>query len=235
VCVDAGTAADQPIRWAALSALGPPLVAAFATAGRHAGRDTGWASARMAAWIGIDPGRTRPVALSGDPAANWARYALTARLLCLRRDDGPWDPPAGMTFADWIAGQWPRPPTIGDLDYHISTLFPPVRPRGYLEVRYLDAQPGQEWIAPVAVVAALLSDRAVTETALALAEPVADRWIEAARLGLDDPALLRTAAEVLDLAGRALDRTGLPASIRDRVTDITERRLHRTAELRSTR
>jgi glutamate--cysteine ligase len=143
--------------------------------------------------------------------------------------------PQGLSFAGWIAGGWPRPPTVADLDYHLSTLFPPVRPRGYLEVRYLDAQPGDEWIAPVAVVAALLSDPAVTGQAIAVAEETADRWHDAARLGLDDPCLRRAAAGLLDLAGRALDRTGLSAPVRDHITEITERRLHTPADLRSMR
>jgi glutamate--cysteine ligase len=232
VCVDAG---EHRNRWTALTVLGPALVGAFATARRHAGRDTGWASARMGAWLGMDPGRTRPVPLAGDPAATWADYALAASVIAVRRDDGPWHVPRGLTFAGWIAGGGPRPPTIADLDYHLSTLFPPVRPRGYLEVRYLDAQPGGEWIAPVAVLAALLSDPAVTDRAIGIAECAAGRWVEAARCGLDDPSVRQAAAGVLDLAGRALDRTGLSGPVRDHITEITERRLHRPAELRSMR
>ena len=63
------------------------------------------------------------------------------------------------------------PPTTADLDYHISTLFPPVRPHGHLEVRYLDAQPGRRWALPAAVLAALLSDPAVTDRARQACEP----------------------------------------------------------------
>ena len=63
-----------------------------------------------------------------------------------------------MTFADWVGGALHPPPTTADLDYHVSTLFPPVRPHGHLEVRYVDAQPGRQWALPVAVLGALLSD-----------------------------------------------------------------------------
>jgi glutamate--cysteine ligase len=228
-CVDAGTDGQLANRWAALSALGPVLVATFATSRRHAGRDTGWASARMATWFGIDPSRTRPIAPTGDLASNWARYALTAPLLCVRRPGGSWDPPTGMTFGDWIAGGLPRPPTVDDLDYHLGTLFPPVRPRGYLEVRYLDAQPRDEWIAPVAVLGSLLADDATTDAARAAVAPAATRWLPAARDGLADPVVAAAAAAVLDLACRRLDRTGLPPGTQDRVTDIVHRRLHRGA------
>ncbi|MEU4427323.1 glutamate-cysteine ligase family protein [Actinoplanes sp. NPDC024001] len=252
VCLDGAT----PYRWAALHDWGPALIALFANSRFQAGRDTGWASARMAAWYGIDPRRTAPVPLTGDPAAAWARYALDAPLLCVRRDGDRWDVPPGTTFTDWIeAGgiehRWSgpsrfggrrigarprgrprvtepvaRPPTVADLDYHLGTLFPPVRPRGYLEVRYLDTQPGQEWIAPVAMLAALLAGDAVTDRARDLAAPSAGRWRSAARLGLADHEVRVSAAGLAELACRHLDRTGLPPDVRDTVADVVSRRLH---------
>ena len=42
-----------------------------------------------------------------------------------------------------------RRPTEADLDYHLTTLFPPVRPRGFLEIRYLDSVPDAVWPAVV--------------------------------------------------------------------------------------
>jgi glutamate--cysteine ligase len=122
-----------------------------------------------------------------------------------------------------------RPPTIADLDYHLNTLFPPVRPRGYLEVRYLDTQPGEAWIAPAAVVAALLSGDEVTGRARELAAPAAGRWHAAARLGLADHPVREAARALADLACHHLDDTGLPPSVQDRVTGIVSRRLHRAA------
>jgi glutamate--cysteine ligase len=229
VCLDAGEPARVVDRWHAVHELGPPLVAAFATAGRHAGRETGWASARMGAWQGIDPDRTRAVwpapAAPGDPVAAWSAYALDAPLLCVRRDDGDWSAPPAVTFRDWIDGALPRPPTTDDLDYHLTTLFPPVRPRGYLEIRYLDAQPAGEWIAPVAVLAALLSDDAALSLAREACQPVVDRWAAAAQRGLADPALARAAATVLDTAGRALDRTDLSPLAQTEINEIVGRRL----------
>ena len=251
VCFDATT----PERWAALNEWGPALLALFANSRRHAGRDTGWASARMATWYGIDARRAGPVPWSADPAATWAWYALDAPLLCVRRDDGRWDAPPGATFAGWIEaggleGRRPgrgriglrriggrrhetrpegdpvtRPPTVADLEYNLTTLFPPVRPRGYLEVRYFDTQPGDEWIAPVAVLSALLSYDLVTARARSLAAPSAGRWHAAARCGLADPAVRTAAVDLADLACRHLDRTGLPAAVQDAVTDIVSRRL----------
>jgi glutamate--cysteine ligase len=248
VCLDAGEPEQVADRWAALHEAGPPLLALFANSPVHAGRDTGWASARMAAWYGIDPGRTAPVrnGSARDPEREWARYALNAPLLCVRQDGDRWDAPSGMTFADWIeenrggAGRLGvrrigsrqrgrtrigRPPTIADLDYHLNTLFPPVRPRGYLEVRYLDTQPDGEWIAPAAVIATLMADPAITARARELAAPAAGRWRAAAREGLRDPAVRAAATGLAELACRNLGHTGLPGPVRDEVSAILGRRL----------
>lgn len=229
VCLDAGEPSRFVARWQAVHAFGPPLLAAFATARQHAGRDTGWASARMAAWLAIEPSRTAPVWNGGsdqdDPAAAWSRYALSAPLLCVRRAEGDWLNPYRITFRDWIRGALPDPPTLDDLDYHLSTLFPPVRPRGYLEVRYLDSQPAGEWIAPVAVLAALLGDDATLSLAREACEPVVDRWRAAARYGLADAALARAARRLLEIAVNALDRTDLRPTTRDEISHIIERRL----------
>ncbi|MDG4800607.1 ergothioneine biosynthesis glutamate--cysteine ligase EgtA [Micromonospora sp. WMMD980] len=228
VCLDAGEPDQVARRWAAAHAVGPPLLAAFATAGRHAGRPTGWASARMAAWLAIDPARTRPVwsptDADRDPVSAWTAYVLAAPLLCVRGDGPDWTPPEGVTFADWVAGALPRPPTTDDLEYHVSTLFPPVRPRGYLELRYLDAQPGREWTVPVAVLAALFADPTTTRDALAAAGPVADRWRAAARRGLAERPLATAAAALFDLALTALPGLDLPGGIHDQTHRAIRRR-----------
>lgn len=225
VCLDAGEPDRVPARWRALHALGPVLLALFANSSRHAGRDTGWASARMRTWLNTDPPRTGPVAGGGQPADAWARYALDAPLLCLRRPDAGWDPPPGVTFGDWIAGKLRPAPTIGDLEYHLGTLFPPVRPRGYVEARFLDAQPPRDWFAPVAVLAALLSSDETTAQVRELAAPVAGAWTTAARRGLADRAVRAAAVRVGDLACQALDDTDLSAAVRDAVAETVSRRL----------
>ena len=92
-------------------------------------------------------------------------------------DSPDWTAPPGLTFRDWLreGGSGPlRAPTAEDLDYHLSTLFPPVRPHGHMELRMIDAQPGDGWIVPAAVVTALADDERAADAALAAAEPVWD-------------------------------------------------------------
>ncbi|WP_420809055.1 glutamate-cysteine ligase family protein [Amycolatopsis suaedae] len=218
VCVDVGERSEFAARWAAAHALGPVLLALFANSRRR-----GLASARWRAVMDTEPARTVAGAVSDDPAADWAGRVLDTPLMVMPNRAGDWDAPPGVTFADWIAGRGAAglldPPTTADLDYHLTTLFTPVRPRGYLEIRYLDAQPGATWTHPVALLTALLSNPSTVDAVLDVCSPVADAWSTAVTRGLDDPGLARTARAVADLGCAALPGTGLSA---DAVTDITE-------------
>jgi glutamate--cysteine ligase len=219
ICVDTGLNARE--RWWLLHLIGPPLIAAFANSPRLAGADTGWKSTRRKLWTAADPGRTGLPDFDLDPGHSYAQYALEAQLLCIRRDGADWSPPSQLTFAEWIAGKRTPAPTYDDLDYHLSTLFPPVRPRGtHLEVRYLDAQPGDGWIVPLAVLSALLDDPIAADTAAGAAESVAGLWSDAARDGLTDPAMRTAAVTILDAAIGALRRTTSDPSVITRVEDF---------------
>jgi glutamate--cysteine ligase len=164
----------------------------------------------------MDSSRTRPPGYDVDPRAAWADYALDAAVLCVRSDEprASWDSPPGLTFRGWLDGAAPelRRPTIEDLDYHLTTLFPPVRPRGWLELRMIDAQHGDEWVVPAAVSAALFDDPAAAEAAWAATEPLcADgvlpsehTWMRAARFGMSAPEFRKPAMECFAAAERAL-------------------------------
>jgi glutamate--cysteine ligase len=228
VCVDAGEPEHLASRFAAVTGLGPVLVAAFANSPILAGRPTGWASARLRAVLGVDPPRSLPSAITEDPATDWARRVLDTPLLCVRGPDDCWDAPPGMTFADWVAGGLAVAPTADDLAYHVTTMFPPVRPHGYFEVRYLDAQPADRWIVPVALIAALMADQATVERVAQLCRPVADRWLPAARDGLADPPVAAVARRVVELGIRALPNTGLSKEVVESITTDLDRVLHRT-------
>jgi glutamate--cysteine ligase len=206
VCVDAGEGDRVAARWAAVHALGPVLTALFANSSQTRGPCAPpWASARLRTLLGTDPPRMRPPAVfTADPAASWARHVLDVPVICVRRPTGSWVPPVKLSFADWIDGALPSPPTTEDLEYHISTLFPPVRPRGYLEVRYLDAQQGDGWIAPTALLIGLLAKESTVDEVLDITAPAASRWLHAARYGLDDKRIATAARGIVELAEQVL-------------------------------
>nr|WP_296774095.1 ergothioneine biosynthesis glutamate--cysteine ligase EgtA [Rhodococcus sp. (in: high G+C Gram-positive bacteria)] len=203
VSVDAGADPAQiALRWEMLEAVGPALVAAFACSPALRGAPDGeWASQRMRTWLELDGSRT-DVPSTGDPISDYARWALDVPLLCIRSDGDNWEAPLGTSFAQWIEDNTliGRVPTIADLDYHLTTLFPHVRACGHLEIRYLDAQPEEQWVVPAAAFDALLGTDAVTAEATALTADTRGRWIDAARDGLADPAMRSAAEQLLRLA-----------------------------------
>jgi glutamate--cysteine ligase len=228
VCVDAGERDAVAARWAAVHALGPVLLAAFANSPRLHGRRTGWKSTRWAAWMRADPARTAPPADTdpADPAVTWARRVLDTPVLCVR-ENGSWLVPEDLTFAAWVRSADPRPPTVADLDYHVSTLFPPVRPRGHMEVRYVDMQAGRRWALPAAVLTALLSDAGVVDAVRSVCAPARSRWVSAARHGLSDRVLAHAAVPVFELASARLPDLGAPTWLVDELDAMTERLVRR--------
>jgi glutamate--cysteine ligase len=149
-------------------------------------------------------------ASGGDPADDWVSYALKAPVMLVQGSKTvPTTIPMTevVQFADWADGRallGGRRPTVADLDYHLTTLFPPVRPRGFLEIRYLDSTPDDVWPAVVFTLATLLDDPAAVEVATEATESVATEWDLAARVGLGDERLqaaaLRCVQIVVELA-----------------------------------
>jgi glutamate--cysteine ligase len=172
-------------QWLLANLAAPGLAMAF---GRPAGVDRG--ESRLGIWRRVDPSRTGYDGVqidSGHPASGYATFALAAEVMPLPRDgEGPAGVPAPRsraTFRDWVGMEAARPDS-SDVAHHLSTLFPPVRPRGrYLEVRFVDAQPF-EWLdVPISVLAVLLGDELATREALELVgtdtSSLSDRWKDA--------------------------------------------------------
>ena len=220
VNLDAGPPEGWSSRVRLAHQLGPVLIAVSACSPLLSGRPTGWRSTRQRIWGDLDQARCGPLLGGADPAGEWAAYALSAPVMLVRDDDGGATPVrSGAAFADWLTGEADlgRRPTRADLDYHLTTLFPPVRPRGFLEIRYLDAAPEPWWPALAAVAATLLDDPVAADRAAEASEPVAGAWTRAARDGLADPALRRAATGCLTAAVDAV-----PEVLRPEVTALAE-------------
>jgi glutamate--cysteine ligase len=220
VNLDAGPASGWVDRVRLAHQLGPVLVAVSACSPLTAGRETGFRSNRQRIWGELDRARCGPVPDGDAPAEAWAAYAMAAPVMLVRSPgDGAVPVRTRTSFADWVTGGHlaGRGPTRDDLDYHLSTLFPPVRLRGYLEIRYLDAAPEPWWPALAAVTATLLDDPVAADRAAEASAPVAGAWTQAARLGLTDDALCRSARACL---AAAVDR--VPVALRPEVSALAE-------------
>jgi glutamate--cysteine ligase len=197
VCLDVGESPGEAARrWRLAHTIGPVLVAAFANSPVQAGRRTGWKSTRQAVWSTMDRSRTA-APVGDDPVEAWTRYAMDARVMLIR---DPWIANPGMTFREWLRG---GSPTVDDLIYHLTTLFPPVRPQGWFELRMIDALPEPYWRVPIAVASALLD--AVPDEAEEATESVVGRWAIAARDGLADPLLGKAALKCFEAAAGVLE------------------------------
>lgn len=127
---------------------------------------------RLDVWSRID--RTRTAAVVGDdPGEAWAAYALAARVMFIRCSIDECVPVLDdLTFCEWIERGHPLGwPTEADLVEHLTTLFPPVRPRGYLELRSIDALDDDRWPVAAEMAVTMLLDGPQRRAALEHACP----------------------------------------------------------------
>lgn len=204
VNLDAGPCDGWAARVRLAHALGPTMIAIAANSPLQGGKFTGWRSTRQRVWGQLDSARCGPIlgASGDDPVSDWARYAMKAPVMLVNSADATpvtdWVP-----FADWADGRVllsGRRPTEADLDYHLTTLFPPVRPRGWLEIRYLDSVPEYVWPAVVFTLVTLLDDPVAADIAAEATEPVATAWDVAAQVGLGDRRLHAAATRCVHAA-----------------------------------
>ncbi len=213
VNVDFGT--DPLASWRLATAMGPVLLAMFANSPVHGGRVTGWKSTRQLYWATVPGGRGAPLPAWSVEA--WVDRVLDTDVLYIESPDGTdaTAAPAGFTFGHWLDAGHPLGwPTLHDLDVHLTTLFPPVRPRGWLELRMIDAVPTPSRTVACAVAAALLTHPDLAEEVIDACRPTAGRWSAAARDGLADPALAAAANTLLRLTADAIDGD-LAGAVRD--------------------
>jgi glutamate--cysteine ligase len=204
VNLDAGPRVAWPERVRLAHALGPTMIAMAANSPLLGGQFSGWKSTRQRVWSQLDSARCGPIlgVHGDDPASDWARYALKAPVMLVHSPD-PTPVTDWVPFADWADGRvllGGRRPTPADLDYHLTTLFPPVRPRRWLEVRYLDSLPDAVWPAVVFTLVTLLDDPGAADIAAEATEAVATAWDRAAQIGLGDRRLHEAANRCVRVA-----------------------------------
>jgi len=198
--------ADSSRRWQVLHAIAPVLLATFANSPGLDRARRSWASLRQGIWQTIDPARTSAPCLTGPPGQAWADYVLAADVMMIRTGGDAIAVPPGLPFARWLKQGHPVGwPTADDLRYHMTTLFPPVRPRGWLEIRVIDALPPYIREIAVLTVAAAAQEELADELLRRLPD-TRSCWPAAARAGLADDQLAAAAATLFDITARALPR-----------------------------
>jgi glutamate--cysteine ligase len=210
-------------RWQLAHRIGPILAAMFANSPFYCGASSGWASSRLWNWSAMDATRTSPV--GGDGPDAWARYLRDARVMLIRDDVERFIPMLRpLEFEGWMnAGHPAGYPTLDDLAYHATTVFPPIRPRGHLEIRVTDALPDPWWSVPIAMWAILLGDDTARATAATIPPLGEDAWRCAARDGLTAPGIAE-AARILTLATlEAMPRWSADPSLRADIEAFAER------------
>jgi glutamate--cysteine ligase len=234
VCLDAGGPTTWFNRWRLANLAGPALSAAFANSPLLDGNATGIPGTRSCIWQRVDSSRTGfdGAQVGRDATAareSYLSFALEADFIPLSDTFNSGDSVSqGRPFEELIADD-STCLDVSDAAHHLSTLFPPVRPRRHLEVRYLDALPSRWLPVAVALLASLLYEPHATNEALeALDQTVLDRdaWARAGSLGMGDPALRSTALALFDagLRGAArLPKGFLPGDMLERMSEYRER------------
>ena len=191
-------------------ALQPAIAALFANSPFTDGKLNGLVSARSEIWRHTDPARTGMLAFAFEAGMGFERYvdyALDVPLYFLKRGDHYQDV-AGGSFRDLLAGRLAQAPgeraTLADWANHLSSIFPEVRLKRFLEMRGADVGPPDRIVALSALMAGLYYD----PNALHAAEMLTQGWTAEDRQKLrDDAPVLGLAAEIRgrDLRSVAID------------------------------
>jgi len=207
--LDFSSEADMVKKLRVSLALQPIATALFANSPFTEGRPNGFLSYRAEIWRDTDPDRTGMLPWAFEPGMGferWVDYALDVPMYFVKRGDHYVDA-AGQSFRDLLAGRLPALPgeraTMSDWANHLSTIFPEVRLKRYLEMRGADGGPWRRIPALPAFWVGLLYDGASLDAAAELVRS----WSSAERQKLRDE----------------VPRLGFAASIRGRaVLDIAK-------------
>ncbi|MGZ3256704.1 MAG: glutamate--cysteine ligase, partial [Croceibacterium sp.] len=206
-------------------ALQPLATALFANSPFTEGKPNGYLSYRSHIWSDTDPHRTGMLPFVFEDGFGYERYVdymLDVPMYFVFRD-GKYIDAAGQSFRDFLAGKLPalpgELPLESDWIDHLSTAFPEVRLKSFLEMRGADGGPWNRICALPALWVGLLYDDAALDTAWDLVKHWSMDEREALRdavprLALDTP--LPGGGKLLDLAREVLPiaRAGLSARAR---------------------
>ena len=224
VNLDYADEADMRRKFRTSLALQPIATALFANSPFKDGKPSGWLSGRAHVWTDTDNARCGVPSCVFDPHfgyEQWIDYILDVPMYFLHRGEDYVDV-AGKSFRDYLAGTLAgfegEPPQMADFEDHITTAFPEVRLKQYLEMRGADSGSWANICAlPAYWVGLLYCDEALAE-AEDLVRDVGSDDVMAARLsvakdglrgklGAHDVATL--AKKTIDIASKGLRNRGI--------------------------
>ena len=212
--LDYSSEADMVKKFRVGLALQPVATALFANSPFTEGKPNGYLSYRSHIWEDTDPDRTGMLPFVFEDGFGYERYldyALDVPMYFVFRD-GKYIDVAGESFRDFLEGKLPQlpgeKPKLTDFVDHLSTIFPEVRLKSFLEMRGADGGPWNRICALPALWVGLLYD----DQALGAAWDLVKNWTidehEALRREVPKLALRATVpggGTVHDLAGTVLD------------------------------
>lgn len=222
VNLDYSSEADMVKKFRTSLALQPLATALFANSPFLEGKPNGFLSYRSHIWTDTDPARTGMLSFVFDEGFGYERYVdymLDVPMYFVFRD-GKYIDASGLSFRDFLDGKLSvlpgEKPTASDWVDHLSTAFPEVRLKSFLEMRGADGGPWNRICALPALWVGLLYD----QTALDAAWDLVKDWdmdgreklrAEVPKLGLD--ASLPGGGKLRDVAAEvlAISRSGLSA------------------------
>ena len=219
--LDFSSEADMVKKLRVSIALQPVATALFANSPFTEGKPNGFLSFRAEIWRDTDGDRTGMLPFVFEPGMSferWVDYALDVPMYFVKHGDDYVDV-AGQSFRDLMVGKLPGMPgahaTISDWANHLSTIFPEVRLKRYLEMRGADSGPTRNLLALPALWVGILYD----DVSLDAAWDLVKGWSAAERQKLRDDvpkaglaarvggrAVLDIAADMLGLARAGLAR-----------------------------
>ena len=227
--LDYGSEADMVRKFRTSLALQPLATGLFANSPFTEGKPNGYLSYRSHIWSDTDPARTGMLPFvfeDGFGYERYADYALDVPMYFVYRE-GRYIDAAGQSFRDFLKGRLPalpgEKPTVSDWNDHLSTAFPEVRLKSFLEMRGADGGPRNRICALPALWVGLLYDQGALDAAWDLVKgwSIEDRQVlrdSVPKLGLDAPlpggqTLRDIAPQVLEIArGGLASRARLDAS-----------------------
>lgn len=164
---------DAATKLALVNRLTPLLAAWTANSRQVAGKDSGYASFRHHVWLWTDTDRSGIPRGGLDPdrvLGAYREYALDAHVLFRHAADGAFEAVGDKTLRELV--QSDRPPTRADVDLHLTSLFPFVRLRNYMEVRCFDSVPWPQARSIQALLSGIVYCEFATESAEKITRPL---------------------------------------------------------------